>query len=211
MPDAHRSRDPAATSARLLGAARELFTTHGYASTTVRAIARRAGVNVSLVNRYFGSKQGLYAACLDAAAHSLEQTAIRAVPPDAPPGPTGSASGDRSSFADIADMISRQAVRTTSDAEPQELLLLVRPADDAAAEQVRSEVLARFAAEIAAAAQGSDTPGASTLGAQLVLAFAAGVAMLRTNPGLEQLNSATGEQLLGPVRAVVATLLYPRT
>ncbi|MFP2957201.1 TetR family transcriptional regulator [Myxococcus sp. 1LA] len=43
-----------------MAAARTLFSTQGFANTGVRDIAALAGVNSSLVGRYFGSKHGLY-------------------------------------------------------------------------------------------------------------------------------------------------------
>ena len=60
-----RQRDAERTRAALLDAARTLFSTRGFASTGVRDIADLAGVNSSLVGRYFGSKQGLYRATLE--------------------------------------------------------------------------------------------------------------------------------------------------
>lgn len=59
MPDRPAGRE--ATRAALLDAARVLFSQSGYAHTGVRAIAGRVGVNAALVNRYFGSKAGLFA------------------------------------------------------------------------------------------------------------------------------------------------------
>ncbi len=53
-------RDPEAKKMAILRAARRLFTEKGYADTTVRDIADRAGVNQSLIFRYFGSKQELF-------------------------------------------------------------------------------------------------------------------------------------------------------
>ncbi|MBO3745461.1 TetR family transcriptional regulator [Streptosporangiaceae bacterium NEAU-GS5] len=53
--------DRQATHARILAAARELFAEDGYDQVTVRTIARAADANVALVNRYFGSKAGLFA------------------------------------------------------------------------------------------------------------------------------------------------------
>lgn len=47
------------TGAAILDAAAELFATHGYASTTTRAIAERAGVNEVTLFRRFGSKLGV--------------------------------------------------------------------------------------------------------------------------------------------------------
>lgn len=50
-------------SARILGAARDEFAQHGWAGTTIRAVARGADVDPALVYHYFGSKEAL----LDAA------------------------------------------------------------------------------------------------------------------------------------------------
>ena len=48
---------------RLLESALELFAEHGYHGTSVRDISGMAGVNVSLISRYFHGKQGLYQTC----------------------------------------------------------------------------------------------------------------------------------------------------
>lgn len=58
-------RDIEATKARILKAAQTIFSEHGYASTGVRDIAVAAQSNAALVNRYFGSKEGLFEAALD--------------------------------------------------------------------------------------------------------------------------------------------------
>jgi AcrR family transcriptional regulator len=50
-------------AARILEAARESFAEHGWAGTTIRAVARAADVDPALIYHYFGSKEGL----LDAA------------------------------------------------------------------------------------------------------------------------------------------------
>lgn len=42
-----------------------MFSQHGYEGVGVREIAREVGVNPSLVIRYFGSKQGLFAASVE--------------------------------------------------------------------------------------------------------------------------------------------------
>jgi AcrR family transcriptional regulator len=46
-------------SARILAAARDEFATHGWAGTTLRAIARTADVDPALIYHYFGSKEAL--------------------------------------------------------------------------------------------------------------------------------------------------------
>ncbi len=63
-----RRRDAAETRNLLLTAARSRFAANGYTATTVREIADDAGVNVSLISRYFSSKEGLFEACLLGAA-----------------------------------------------------------------------------------------------------------------------------------------------
>lgn len=50
------------TRDKILLAARRLFAERGYEKTTVRAVAAAADINVSMVIRYFGSKDGLFAA-----------------------------------------------------------------------------------------------------------------------------------------------------
>ncbi|MCM2578303.1 TetR/AcrR family transcriptional regulator [Streptomyces meridianus] len=51
-----------ATRAAILGAARERFAADGYERATIRAIARDARIDPSMVMRYYGSKEGLFAA-----------------------------------------------------------------------------------------------------------------------------------------------------
>lgn len=53
--------------AQILHVACLAFGTDGFAATNVAVIARRAGISKPLVYNYFGSKEGLYAACLDEA------------------------------------------------------------------------------------------------------------------------------------------------
>lgn len=53
------------TRARLLEAAREVFSQSGFQGATVREICRRAEANVAAVNYHFGSKDGLLAEALN--------------------------------------------------------------------------------------------------------------------------------------------------
>ncbi|WP_456697917.1 TetR/AcrR family transcriptional regulator [Aeromicrobium sp. P5_D10] len=50
---------------QILAVASEQFGTHGFASTSVATIAEIAGISKPLIYNYFGSKEGLYEACLD--------------------------------------------------------------------------------------------------------------------------------------------------
>src|SRR3546814_17626771 len=51
------------TRARLLAAALDCFGPDGFEKVTTRQIATRAGVNLTALTYYFGSKEGLYLAC----------------------------------------------------------------------------------------------------------------------------------------------------
>ncbi|MFG3495582.1 TetR family transcriptional regulator [Streptomyces sp. NPDC047928] len=51
-----------ATRAAILDAARERFAADGYERATIRSIARDAGIDPSMVMRYYGNKEGLFAA-----------------------------------------------------------------------------------------------------------------------------------------------------
>jgi AcrR family transcriptional regulator len=56
-----RKRDAAATREAILDAATRRFASQGYERAGAREIAADAGVTAALVNRYFGSKEGLFA------------------------------------------------------------------------------------------------------------------------------------------------------
>jgi AcrR family transcriptional regulator len=60
-----RKRDAAATRAALLSAATSHFAREPYDSVSLRGIAAEAGVDVSLVSRYFGSKEELFVDVLE--------------------------------------------------------------------------------------------------------------------------------------------------
>ncbi|MEU1704104.1 TetR family transcriptional regulator [Streptomyces sp. NPDC005706] len=59
-----QSRRSNATRTAILAAARERFATDGYERATIRAIAKDARIDPSMVMRYFGSKEGLFAAAV---------------------------------------------------------------------------------------------------------------------------------------------------
>lgn len=54
---------------KLIQAAIRQFSLHGFGSTTLRSLAEEAGVNISLVSYYFGSKEGLYRAAISQFGH----------------------------------------------------------------------------------------------------------------------------------------------
>jgi AcrR family transcriptional regulator len=65
------------TRDRILDAARRLFLEEGYDRTTIRTVAAAADIHPSMVMRYYGSKEGLFAA---AATFDLEIPDLADVP-----------------------------------------------------------------------------------------------------------------------------------
>src|SRR5471032_1885037 len=61
---AARKRDADATRAAILEAAKVHFARSGYDGAFLRDIAAEAGADAALINRYFGGKDGLFAAAL---------------------------------------------------------------------------------------------------------------------------------------------------
>lgn len=57
--------DGPGTQERIRLAAREVFAERGYDKTSVRGIAKVAGVDPALVHHYFGSKDDLFAAAIE--------------------------------------------------------------------------------------------------------------------------------------------------
>lgn len=187
-----RPRDAAKTRQTLLAAARRRFAEDGYAATTVRDIADEAGVNVALINRYFSSKEGLFEACLHAAGDDLRRTA-------------GDVPLER-----VGEMIARQVTGQAGGALPSELVLLLRSSGDEKADQIRIGMLRASSERLAALAGWTpDHPRADELllRAQVVLATAVGVSVLRSMTRLEPLALAAEEDLSGPMRDVVSALL----
>lgn len=62
-------------AARIVAAARDKFAEHGWAGTTIRAVARAADVDPALVYHYFGSKEGLLDAATNPPPEFLENVA----------------------------------------------------------------------------------------------------------------------------------------
>jgi AcrR family transcriptional regulator len=60
-----RSARGDATKESILEAARECLREYGYSGTSIRAVAERAGVQLSLVHYHFGSKQAVLVAVLE--------------------------------------------------------------------------------------------------------------------------------------------------
>jgi AcrR family transcriptional regulator len=87
-----RAARRAATAQRILDAARAEFGEHGLEAATIRAIARRAGVDPSLVMQHYGSKAALFAVAIElgeaepgevaAHLHDVLDVRLAALPPE---------------------------------------------------------------------------------------------------------------------------------
>jgi AcrR family transcriptional regulator len=187
---APRKRNAAQTRQALLDVARVRFIRDGYAATTVRHIADDAGVNVALINRYFTSKEGLFEACLATAVADVREKF------------------DDMSADGIATRIVQRITDTADDAHVQDgLLMLLRTTGDERIETMRRTVLEAVSHRLAEAASGTEPDRPALLRAQIVLATAIGLTLLRTSLRLSPLASAGEQELIGPMSDVIDAVL----
>src|SRR5687767_5848255 len=64
--------DAQGTQKRILNAASSLFADRGVDATSIRDIAKEAGITLATVHHYFGTKEQLYQACIEAMYAELE-------------------------------------------------------------------------------------------------------------------------------------------
>ncbi|ALO95304.1 TetR-family transcriptional regulator [Streptomyces hygroscopicus subsp. limoneus] len=190
-PARRRGRPPRTESAgtrdRILTAAREEFSARGYEKTSVRGIAKAAGVDSALVHHYFGTKEQIFEAAVEVAfAPALDAPeAVAEGPPDAV--------GERLTRF-VFGVWENPTTRTP-------LLAIVRSAvnNDTAAAVFRrlaaTQLLRRIAAQL-------ELPDAE-LRAELAAAQLVGCAMLRYVIKVEPLASADLERIIARVAPVV--------
>lgn len=189
-----RRRDPEGHRAAILEAARHTFAERGYARTTLREIARRAGVTHGLITRHFASKERLF---------------LQAVPGNRDL--HGIAAGDAETLPDrIAHAFVR---RLETDAVNDPLITLLRSA--ASDERAASHLLAAMQEHSSAVYRGVLSPGASTepdddldtrvalVGAQLM-----GVAFSRYIARTEPLASMPPDQLTDHLTRTLRHILF---
>ncbi|MDX3248024.1 TetR/AcrR family transcriptional regulator [Streptomyces sp. ME18-1-4] len=186
-----RGRPPRTESAdtrdRILTAAREEFSERGYEKTSVRGIAKAAGVDPALVHHYFGTKEQVFEAAVEVAfAPALSA-------------PEAVADGP---LDQVGERFARFVFGVWENPTTRKpLLAILRSAvnnDTAAAvfrRLVASQLLRRIAAQL-------DLPDAE-LRAELAAAQLVGCAMLRYVVKLEPLASADLEQIIARVAPVV--------
>ncbi|WP_436535116.1 TetR family transcriptional regulator [Actinoplanes sp. HUAS TT8] len=178
-----RRRDSAATKQLLLDAARRRFATGGYAATFIRDIASDAGVNVALIARYFGNKEGLFRACLAGSADELERDVAQDVAID-----------------QLPMIMARHLTDARSEQYSARLMLLLRSSGDPRAEEIRIATLHSFAERLAEAG------GSTVLDAQFVVATMVGLTILRA-AGVAPLADAGQEELVTRLQRMISAML----
>ncbi|WP_405895183.1 TetR family transcriptional regulator [Streptomyces sp. NBC_00104] len=194
-PSRTEAADTPATRDRILAAAREEFSERGYDKTSVRGIAKAAGVDSALVHHYFGTKEQVFEAAV-----TLSFAPAMEAPKAVEEGPLDGVGERLTRF--VFGVWENPATRAP-------LLAIVRSAvnNEAAAAVFRriiaTQVLRRIAGRL-------DVPDAE-LRAELAAAQLVGIAMLRYVIKVEPLASADPERIIERVAPVVqAHLTAPR-
>lgn len=176
-----RARNAEQTRAALFTAARLHFARDGYEATNLRDIANDAQVNVALIPRYFGSKEGLFQAVV-----AFNRDRIAAVVQ----GPS--------------EQLGERLLHLVLDDDDLLVTLLRSSSHLPAAESLRTW-LGALATDLTHLSYAPDVE----LRADLVVALLVGVATLRRLAGITPLSTASAEMLLPSMRDVISALLSP--
>lgn len=165
---------------RILQAARDEFSERGYDKTSMRGIAKAAGVDAALVHHYFGTKDDVFAAAIEM---SFEPALV--VPAVLGQGGTEG----------IGERLARYFIGVWENpATRAPLLAVVRSAltNETAAKVLRMFVLRRLLERVAAELDVPDP----TFRAELAASHMVGIAILRYVIKAEPLASADPEQII---------------
>ena len=187
-PPTRRRRDPEASRAAILEAAREVFTERGYARGTIREIARRAGVTHGLVMRHFGAK---------------EQLLIEALP-----GPRAAAVVVPGDLATLPERIAAVFVAETESAGDGEHVMVALIRSAASGEEVAMPLYAAVEREVSAAFLEVLGPG-SEVYVGLLASLLIGVTFARRVVRTGVLAGLTQEELVGYLVPAIRALLAP--
>jgi AcrR family transcriptional regulator len=186
VAQAKRPRNAAATREAILRSALVAFSRQGYDGIGVREIAENAGVTAVLVNRYFGSKEELFAAAVEAAF------------------------ADRSLFEGDCSMLSERLTahilsKTEKGAEPiNPFFLLLRSAPNPrAAEILRDSIARHFEQPLKSSLPG---PRAGERAA-IILAVTMGLSLYRNVIGSKALADAGAASVCADLRTMFQRLI----
>ncbi len=179
-----RSRNAEETRADLLAAARLRFARDGFDAISLRDIAADVGVNVALIPRYFGSKEGLFQAVVAFDRSRLAQAMHG--PPE-----------------HLAERLLKNVLVDPAGSDHDLFVTLLRSSDyPPAAEYIRT-LLDLLSADLAAQTTAPD----AELRADLVAALITGIVVLRRLVGKTPLAEATADALLPSFQHVLSALL----
>ncbi|OLR94243.1 TetR/AcrR family transcriptional regulator [Actinokineospora bangkokensis] len=188
MPGSGRRPGPTRTRAAVLRAARARFAEHGFAGTTIRAVAEAAGVTPALVHHFFGGKDRLFA---EAMRLPLDPEAVVATVVQGPREQAG-------------ERVVRLFLRLWSTPEAAQAFLAVLRS---VATTERAATMLRDFLEEAVLARVTDALGVSRLAATAMSAHLVGLAVLRHVVRVEPLASAPDEEVVALVGPVVQAYL----
>jgi AcrR family transcriptional regulator len=182
-----RKRDAAATREAILEAATRRFAAQGYERAGAREIAADAGVTAALVNRYFGSKEALFAEVIKKALNMGQLI--------------------RNAREDLAEGLARVVVhgeKNARDGVITPLLLLLHSAAEPRAIELFRRDLDHTQLGLLAERIGGD---GAPVRAAMVLAQLIGFAILRYVIRPEALSRARGEDLVAILSSSLAAVI----
>ena len=182
----HRPRNAAATRAAILESAIRNFARAGYDGVGVRDIAADAGVTAMMVNRYFGSKEQLFAEAVEVSF--------------TPPAVVGT---DATTLPH--DAAAALVERTSPDAPPLDpfLIMLRSVSSPAAVAIVRAAIERHVGARLARQLPG---PG-SEIRTEVMLSAIAGILLMRRVINTRALDEADNDQLVTVLEAVFTAIV----
>ncbi|MBV9231013.1 MAG: TetR family transcriptional regulator [Chloroflexi bacterium] len=179
-----RPRNAEETRAALLAAARLRFARDGYEATNLRDIAADAGVNVALIPRYFGSKEGLFQTVI-----IFDRNRI-ALAMQGPP-------------EQLAERLLKNALADPAGSDHDLFVTLLRSSDYPPAAEYMRALLDLLSADLTLQTSAPD----AELRADLVTALITGIVVLRRLVGKTPLSEATADTLLPHFQRVLSALL----
>jgi len=189
QPPPKRRRNPEASRAAILEAARVVFNERGYAGATIREIAKRAGVTHGLVMRHFGTK---------------EQLLVQALP-----GPRVAAQVAPGDLDTLPERIAAAIVAETEpagDGQTTFVVALIRSA--AAGEDAAMPLYAAAEREVTAAFRQVLGPGTEVY-ANLLTSLVIGVTFARHVARTGALAELSQDELVGYLVPAIRALLAP--
>jgi AcrR family transcriptional regulator len=183
---ATRPRNAGATREAILQSALTAFVRQGYDGVGVREIAHTAGVTAVLVNRYFGSKERLFAAAVEATFAD-----------------NGLFAGDPATLAQrLAALV---VTRSSNDRQPSDpLLLLLRSAPNPRAAEILRAVIASHCERPLKSLMRGPKRGER---AAIILALIVGLQLFHKVIGNKALADANRTSLAGDLKLMLERLI----